>query len=149
VKLELVAYNHLNAIRSNGTDLRDRPNPGEVATASIFFGALWLFSVFGNSLVCLVIHRSRRTQSTTNYFVVSLACADLLISVAGMPFVLLQFTTGRWALGSNRHRWSNSEADDEHRPEDKSENYQDVPHFKSSVFALLAALSCCSAVAPA
>ena len=84
--------------RSNRTDPQYGPSPGEVATASIFFGALWLFSIFGNSLVCLVIHRSRRTQSTTNYFVVSLACADLLVSVASTPFVLLQFSTGRWTL---------------------------------------------------
>nr|XP_044995655.1 probable G-protein coupled receptor 19 [Jaculus jaculus] len=84
----------------NSTDLRYGPRPGEVAAASIFFGTLWLFSVFGNSLVCLVIHRSRRTQSTTNYFVVSMACADLLVSVGSTPFVLLQFATGRWTLGS-------------------------------------------------
>ncbi|XP_010192997.1 PREDICTED: probable G-protein coupled receptor 19 [Mesitornis unicolor] len=74
--------------------------PEELAAASIILGALWLVSVFGNSLVCLVIHRSRRTQSTTNYFVVSMACADLLISVASAPFVLLQFTWGRWTLGN-------------------------------------------------
>lgn len=86
--------------RSNGTDPQYGPSPGEVAAASTFFGALWLLSVFGNSLVCLVIHRSRRTQSTTNYFVVSLACADLLVSVASTPFVLLQFSTGHWTLGS-------------------------------------------------
>lgn len=86
--------------RSNSTDLRQGPRAGEVAAASIFFGTLWLFSLLGNSLVCLVIHRSRRTQSTTNYFVVSMACADLLISVASTPFVLLQFSTGRWTLGN-------------------------------------------------
>ncbi|NXF38011.1 GPR19 protein, partial [Nyctibius bracteatus] len=74
--------------------------PGEIAAASMALGALWLVSVFGNSLVCLVIHRSRRTQSTTNYFVVSMACADLLSSVASVPFVLLQFTWGRWMLGN-------------------------------------------------
>ncbi|NXQ83634.1 GPR19 protein, partial [Nyctibius grandis] len=74
--------------------------PGEIAAASMVLGALWLVSVFGNSLVCLVIHRSRRTQSTTNYFVVSMACADLLSSVASVPFVLLQFTWGRWMLGN-------------------------------------------------
>uniref|UniRef100_A0A8C3KRE9 Probable G-protein coupled receptor 19 n=1 Tax=Calidris pygmaea TaxID=425635 RepID=A0A8C3KRE9_9CHAR len=74
--------------------------PGEIAAATMVLGALWLVSVFGNSLVCLVIHRSRRTQSTTNYFVVSMACADLLISVASVPFVLLQFTWGRWMLGN-------------------------------------------------
>ncbi|NXK11371.1 GPR19 protein, partial [Herpetotheres cachinnans] len=74
--------------------------PGEVAAASMLLAVLWLVSVFGNSLVCLVIHRSRRTQSTTNYFVVSMACADLLISVASMPLVLLQLAYGRWTLGN-------------------------------------------------
>lgn len=41
-------------------------------------------------LVCLVIHRSRRLQSTTNYFVISLAAADLLLSIVVMPFALTQ-----------------------------------------------------------
>ncbi|XP_074445902.1 putative G-protein coupled receptor 19 [Larus michahellis] len=84
----------------NHTVLQYELRPGEIAAASMVLGVLWLVSVFGNSLVCLVIHRSRRTQSTTNYFVVSMACADLLISVASVPFVLLQFIWGRWALGN-------------------------------------------------
>lgn len=85
---------------SNHTVLNYGLRPGEIAAAGMVLGVLWLLSAFGNSLVCLVIHRSRRTQSTTNYFVVSLACADLLISVASVPFVLLQFTYGRWMLGN-------------------------------------------------
>ncbi|XP_043944073.1 probable G-protein coupled receptor 19 [Protopterus annectens] len=84
----------------NSTVTRYGLLPGEVAAASFIFGITWLFSILGNSLVCLVIHRSRRTQSTTNYFVVSMACADLLITVASAPFILLQFTTGRWTLGT-------------------------------------------------
>ncbi|NXJ62393.1 GPR19 protein, partial [Rostratula benghalensis] len=84
----------------NHTVLQYELRPGEIAAASMVLGVLWLVSVFGNSLVCLVIHRSRRTQSTTNYFVVSMACADLLISVTSVPFVLLQFTWGRWTLGN-------------------------------------------------
>ncbi|XP_043821696.1 probable G-protein coupled receptor 19 isoform X3 [Dromiciops gliroides] len=87
-------------LERNNTSLTYEPMPGEIAAVSVIFGILWLFSVFGNALVCLVIHRSRRTQSTTNYFVVSLACADLLISVASAPFVLLQVTAGRWTLGN-------------------------------------------------
>ncbi|NXA14035.1 GPR19 protein, partial [Sapayoa aenigma] len=74
--------------------------PAEIAAASMVWGPLWLVSIFGNFLVCLVIHRSRRTQSTTNYFVVSMACADLLTSVASAPFLLLQLTYGRWTLGN-------------------------------------------------
>ncbi|CAL8277490.1 unnamed protein product [Gadus morhua 'NCC'] len=74
--------------------------PAEVAVLGLVFGALWLVSLLGNALVCLVIHRSRRTQSTTNYFVVSMACADLLLSLGGAPFVLLQVGAGRWPLGA-------------------------------------------------
>ncbi|XP_061662315.1 probable G-protein coupled receptor 19 [Syngnathoides biaculeatus] len=73
---------------------------GEVAALALAFGAVWLVSVLGNALVCLVIHRSRRTQSTTNYFVVAIACADLLLSVGGAPVVLAQVAWGRWPLGA-------------------------------------------------
>ncbi|XP_051886514.1 probable G-protein coupled receptor 19 [Pristis pectinata] len=90
----------------NGQNQREMNNTtfqelttGEIVAVSFIFGVIWLIALFGNSLVCLVIHRSRRTQSTTNYFVVSMASADLLISVASTPFVLLHFTTGRWLLG--------------------------------------------------
>ncbi|KAM6092872.1 putative G-protein coupled receptor 19 [Theristicus caerulescens] len=84
----------------NHTVLQYQLRPGEIAAASMVLGALWLVSILGNSLVCLVIHRSRRIRSTTDYFVVSMACADLLISVASTPFVLLQLAYGRWALGN-------------------------------------------------
>ncbi|NXF77661.1 GPR19 protein, partial [Sclerurus mexicanus] len=84
----------------NHTLLDYRLTPGEIAAASMVWGVLWLVSILGNFLVCLVIHRSRRTQSTTNYFVVSMACADLLSTVVSAPFLLLQLTYGRWILGN-------------------------------------------------
>ncbi|NWI92970.1 GPR19 protein, partial [Pitta sordida] len=84
----------------NHTLLDSGLRPVEIAAASMVWGVLWLVSIFGNFLVCLVIHRSRRTQSTTNYFVVSMACADLLTSVASAPFLLLQLIYGRWMLGN-------------------------------------------------
>ncbi|NXV54443.1 GPR19 protein, partial [Molothrus ater] len=70
-----------------------------IAAASMVWVVLWLISVMGNFLVCLVIHR-RRTPSTPNYFVVSMACADLVSSVGSAPFLLLQLSCGRWVLGS-------------------------------------------------
>lgn len=88
------------ALEPNSTALNYALAPGEIIAASLLFGTLWVFSIFGNALVCLVIHRSRRTQSTTNYFVVSMACADLLISMGSIPFVLLQLASGKWALGT-------------------------------------------------
>lgn len=87
-------------LEKNATASHVGLTPGEIVATSLLFGALWLLSIVGNSLVCLVIHRSRRAQSTTNYFVVSMACADLLISVGSMPLVLLQLASGRWMLGN-------------------------------------------------
>lgn len=84
----------------NGTAVSYELTPGEVAVLGLVFGILWLVSILGNALVCVVIHRSRRTQSTTNYFVVSMACADLLMSLGWAPFVLLQVASGRWPLSA-------------------------------------------------
>ncbi|XP_037073365.1 dopamine D2-like receptor [Pollicipes pollicipes] len=47
-----------------------------------------LLSVFGNVLVILAVWRERSLQSATNYFIVSLAVADLLVSAAVMPFAV-------------------------------------------------------------
>ena len=49
---------------------------------------LWVAGLVGNFLVCLVIYRSRRLQSTTNYFVVSLAGGDPVYTILVMPFLL-------------------------------------------------------------
>ncbi|XP_034382273.1 LOW QUALITY PROTEIN: probable G-protein coupled receptor 19 [Cyclopterus lumpus] len=86
--------------RLNGTSVSYDLTSGEVAVLGVVFAVLWLVSILGNALVCLVIHRSRRSQSTTNYFVVSMACADLLMSLGWAPFILLQVASGRWPLSA-------------------------------------------------
>jgi 7 transmembrane receptor (rhodopsin family) len=56
---------------------------------------VWVVAVLGNTLVCIVINRSRRLQSTTNYFVVSLAAADLVLSLIVCPFAAAQVSHAR------------------------------------------------------
>lgn len=59
-----------------------------------------LLTVFGNVLVILSVTKERSLQSVTNYFIVSLAVADLLVAVLVMPFaVYLLVEHGRWDLG--------------------------------------------------
>ncbi|KDR08842.1 hypothetical protein L798_01328 [Zootermopsis nevadensis] len=46
-------------------------------------------AVIGNALVILVFCRERRLRRRTNYYIVSLAIADLLVGLLGIPFAIL------------------------------------------------------------
>jgi hypothetical protein len=45
-------------------------------------------TIFGNVLVILAVKRERTLQTVTNYFIVSLAVADLLVAMVVMPFAV-------------------------------------------------------------
>lgn len=47
-----------------------------------------ILTLFGNVLVILSVYRERALQTVTNYFIVSLALADLLVAVVVMPFAV-------------------------------------------------------------
>ncbi|XP_036739376.2 D(3) dopamine receptor isoform X2 [Manis pentadactyla] len=72
---------------------RARPH----AYYALSYCALILAIVFGNGLVCVAVLRERALQTTTNYLVVSLAVADLLVATLVMPWVVyLEVTGGVW-----------------------------------------------------
>lgn len=55
---------------------------------ALSYCALILAIIFGNGLVCAAVLRERALQTTTNYLVVSLAVADLLVATLVMPWVV-------------------------------------------------------------
>ncbi|XP_049826158.1 dopamine D2-like receptor [Aethina tumida] len=57
-----------------------------------------IFTLFGNVLVILSVYRERTLQTATNYFIVSLALADLLVAVVVMPFAVYVLFNGTWGL---------------------------------------------------
>ena len=57
-----------------------------IAISAIPLAFLIVFTIFGNVLVCAAFYLCRDLRSVTNYFVVSLAVADLLVGFVCMPF---------------------------------------------------------------
>ncbi|XP_050307176.1 5-hydroxytryptamine receptor 2A isoform X2 [Anthonomus grandis grandis] len=53
----------------------------------------------GNILVCLAVLLDRRLQNVTNYFLLSLAIADLLVSLFVMPLGAIPGFLGEWPFG--------------------------------------------------
>jgi len=47
-----------------------------------------LLTVFGNVLVCLSVYRERNLRTATNFFIVSLAIADLMVAILVMPLAV-------------------------------------------------------------
>nr|CAI5825562.1 unnamed protein product [Callosobruchus analis] len=54
-----------------------------------------IFTLFGNVLVILSVYRERTLQTATNYFIVSLALADLLVATVVMPFAVYVLVSTR------------------------------------------------------
>ena len=51
---------------------------------------IFLLGLLGNTLVVLVVYRNVRMHNVTNYFIVNLAVADILVCLLCLPISLLQ-----------------------------------------------------------
>ncbi|XP_074060062.1 5-hydroxytryptamine receptor 4 [Macrotis lagotis] len=66
----------------------------------IFLSAVILMAILGNLLVMVAVCRDRQLRKIkTNYFIVSLAFADLLVSVLVMPFGAIDLVEDVWIYG--------------------------------------------------
>ncbi|CAL1532431.1 unnamed protein product, partial [Lymnaea stagnalis] len=73
--------------------------PSVIAFESLTLIVICLVALLGNTLVVVVVHRSRRVQSTTNYFVTSIAFSDALLVLFSAPFVCAQVVVQEWPAG--------------------------------------------------
>ena len=65
---------------------------------------LCIFVVFGNVLVILSVARERLLQNMTNFFIVSLALADLLVAGFVMPFSVYVLVSPIYGLLDQGHK---------------------------------------------
>ncbi|XP_060068257.1 probable G-protein coupled receptor 19 [Ylistrum balloti] len=71
----------------------------QIVPEIMILGTIWCLSIIGNLLVCIVIYRSRRVQSTTNYFVITCACADLVFVCVVIPLICGRIIMNEWLFG--------------------------------------------------
>ncbi|NWQ80275.1 ADRB2 protein, partial [Columbina picui] len=71
-----------------------------VVGMGILMSVIVLVIVFGNVLVITAIARFQRLQTVTNYFITSLACADLVMGLAVVPFGASHIIMGMWNFGN-------------------------------------------------
>lgn len=79
---------HLGWDERNDSSNKTGKDDGERNYYAMLYSLLILAIVFGNVLVCLAVLRERSLQTTTNYLVVSLAVADLLVASLVMPWAV-------------------------------------------------------------
>jgi hypothetical protein len=71
-----------------------------IALKSSIMGFIIIAALFGNLLVIVSVMRHRKLRVITNYFVVSLALADMLVALCAMCFnASVELTGGTWLFG--------------------------------------------------
>ncbi|KAM9314131.1 alpha-1D adrenergic receptor [Pholidichthys leucotaenia] len=71
----------------------------QVVGVGIFLSVFILVAIAGNILVILSVVCNRQLQTVTNFFIVNLAMADLLLAVIVLPFSASLEVLGCWVFG--------------------------------------------------
>ncbi|XP_078410475.1 alpha-1A adrenergic receptor [Cetorhinus maximus] len=87
---------HYGQNRSGEPEERDA---NQAVAVGVVLGAFILFAIVGNIMVILSVACNRHLQTVTNYFIINLAIADLLLSTIILPFSASLEVFGYWAFG--------------------------------------------------
>ncbi|XP_062246161.1 galanin receptor type 1b [Platichthys flesus] len=94
----------------NQSEVQDLGSSPEAVMVPLVFGLIFVVGLVGNSLVILVIcgvrcsgaggGGGRRTESTTNIFILNLSVADLLFLLFCVPLQATVYSLPQWVFGS-------------------------------------------------
>ena len=73
----------------------DTRSLSEVIIHTIILALDTFLALAGNSLVCIAFHRNRRLRTLTNFYVLSLAVADIMTGIFSLPFATVASGLGR------------------------------------------------------
>lgn len=95
--------NTTNITSPDGEDFCKNTKPGEVAiiVIGVFYVVMTIVSFTGNILVICTVAMNRRMHTVTNYLIINMAVADLLLTVFNMTSTTASFfkTSSYWISG--------------------------------------------------
>lgn len=91
-----------NASPANGTisDPLGGHTVWQVVLIAVLTGVVALVTIIGNILVIVAFKVNKQLKTVNNYFLLSLACADLIIGVISMNMFTTYIIMNRWAMGN-------------------------------------------------
>ncbi|KAJ1155469.1 hypothetical protein NDU88_008199 [Pleurodeles waltl] len=96
----LITVEANQSLRSNGTDPLGGHPVWQVVLIVFLTGILSLVTIIGNILVIVAFKVNKQLKTVNNYFLLSLACADLIIGVISMNLSTTYIIMDRWAMGN-------------------------------------------------
>ena len=66
---------------------------------SLFLVILPMWTILGNSIVIICVYKDKSLHNLTNYLIVNLAIADLMVAALAMPFHIYVSVSEKWSLG--------------------------------------------------
>ncbi|XP_034253141.1 muscarinic acetylcholine receptor DM1 isoform X2 [Thrips palmi] len=89
----------VNATSTEAPGSKSRYSLSEMVVIAILAGSLSIITVVGNSMVMISFKIDKQLQTISNYFLFSLAVADLAIGLISMPLFTVSALMGYWPLG--------------------------------------------------
>ena len=98
---EINIFNYSNAslnTTSNSINLEE-PSLLYIIVVSFFLSAIDVTTLVGNLLVVIAVYTTKSLNTVTNSFIVSLAVADMLVSVLVLPLSIYMVIWNNWKFG--------------------------------------------------
>ncbi|XP_067841636.1 cholecystokinin receptor-like [Heptranchias perlo] len=78
---------------------RDGQTDLDYTVRILLYSIIFLLSIFGNTMIILVLILNKRLRTVTNSFLLSLALSDLMVAIFCMPFTLIPNLLGDFIFG--------------------------------------------------
>ena len=91
----------------NGTELQNCDS-SSYHTSAVKIGQAFAYCLFfvisliGNTLIAIIIYKTKTMRTTTNYFILNMAMSDLLLPILVLPSFLIEIYGGFWFFSGER-----------------------------------------------